>query len=227
MTGTLVNVGAIIIGGLFGAIFGHRFPDKYKSTVIHGLGLAVILVGMQMALKSENILIVILSIVFGGIIGELIAIEDHLHNLGRWIEGKFTGGHANGNFATGFVRTSLIYCVGAMAIMGAIQDGISNDSRTLFAKALIDGFTAIPFAATLGVGVIFSAIPVLLYQGMLTIAAKSVAALMTEGLIREMEATGGILIMAIGLNVLEITNIKVGNLLPAIFVAIALASFLT
>lgn len=226
MTGTLVNVGAIVLGGLIGSLLGHLFPDKYKSTIIHGLGLAILLVGMQMAIKTENILIIILSIVFGGILGELIAIEDNLHKLGNWIESKFTvAGEVN--FATAFVRTSLIYCVGAMSIMGAIQDGLSNDSSTLIAKAVIDGFSAIPFAATMGIGVIFSAVPVFFYQGTLAIGARSVAALMTPEIIREMTATGGLLIMAIGLNVLEITKIKVGNLLPAIFVAIAMASFLT
>ncbi len=225
MIGTLVNAIAIITGGLVGSILGHRFPEKIKSTVIQGLGLTVLLVGMQMAIKSENLLMVILSIVFGGIIGELIDIEEYLHRLGRWIESKFKPGQGEGSIATAFVRTSLIYCVGAMAIMGAIQDGLNNDPSTLIAKGMIDGFSAIPFAATMGIGVVLSAVPVFLYQGILTIAAQWVEPLMTTAIVTEMTATGGLLIMAIGLNVLEITKIKVGNLLPAIFIAVAMVYF--
>lgn len=223
MVGTTINALAIIIGGLAGTVLGPRFPDKIKKTVIQGLGLTVLLVGMQMALKSENLLLVILSIVIGGIIGELIDIEEYLHILGRWVESKFKNNR--GNIAVAFVRTSLIYCVGAMAIMGAIQESMSNDPSTLIAKAMIDGFSAIAFAATMGFGVVLSAIPVFIYQGILTISARWVAVLMTPEIIIEMTATGGLLIMAIGLNILEITKIKGGNLLPAIFTAVVIAFF--
>ena len=225
MIGTIVNALAIVIGGMVGTLLGHRFPDKLKRTVIQGLGLTVLLVGMQMAIKSENILMVILSIVIGGIIGELIDIEEYLHKLGRWIESKFKTGNGNGDIAAAFVRTSLIYCVGAMAIMGAIQDGLNHDPSTLIAKGMIDGFSAIAFAATMGFGVVLSAAPVFIYQGTLTIAASWVQALMTPPIIAEMMATGGLLIMGIGLNIMEITKIKVGNLLPSIFVAIILTYF--
>lgn len=223
MIGTIVNAVAIIVGGLLGTVLGHRFPDKVKMTVIQGMGLTFLLVGMQMAIKSQNILMVIFSIMIGGVLGEVIDIEEWLHRLGRWVESKFKPG--SGNIAAGFVRTSLIYCVGAMAITGAIQDGLSHDPSTLIAKGMIDGFTAIAFAATMGFGVVLSAIPVFIYQGTLTIAASWVQALMTPEIIAEMTATGGLLIMGIGLNIMEITKIKVGNLLPAIFVAVALTYF--
>lgn len=223
MVGTIVNAVAIIVGGLIGTLLGHRFPDKIKITVIQGLGLTVLLVGIQMALQSENVLIVVLSIAMGGILGEWIDIEEYLHKLGRWIESKMKGGE--GNIAAAFVRTSLIYCVGAMAIMGAIQDGLNNDPSTLIAKGMIDGFTAIAFAATMGIGVVLSSIPVLIYQGVLTLAARYVEMLMTPAIIAEMTATGGLLIVGIGLNIMEITNIKVGNLLPAVFIAVVLTNF--
>jgi uncharacterized membrane protein YqgA involved in biofilm formation len=223
MFGTIVNAAAIIIGGLLGTVLGHRFPDKMKTTVIQGLGLTVLLVGMQMAIQSKNLLMVIFSIVIGGIIGEWIDIEEALHRVGRWIESKFKGG--DGNIAAAFVRTSLIYCVGAMAITGAIQDGLSHDPSTLIAKGMIDGFSAIAFSATMGIGVVLSAIPVFLYQGLLTIAANWVEFFMTGPIVLEMTATGGLLIMGIGLNIMEITKIKVGNLLPAIFVAVILTYF--
>lgn len=225
MIGTIVNAVAIVIGGLLGTLLGGRFPDKMKITVIQGLGLTVLLVGMQMAIQSKNILMVIFSIVIGGILGEWIDIEEKLHRVGDWVEGKFKAFGKGGNIAEGFVRTSLIYCVGAMAITGAIQDGLNHDPSTLIAKGMIDGFSAIAFAATMGFGVALSSVPVFIYQGALTIAASWVQALMTPTIVAEMTATGGLLIMGIGLNIMEITKIKVGNLLPAIFVAIALTYF--
>lgn len=225
MIGTIVNAAAIVIGGLLGTLLGNRFPEKMKVTVIQGLGLTVLLVGMQMAIQSKNILMVIFSIVIGGILGEWIDIEARLHQVGRWVEEKCKGFGKGGNIAEGFVRTSLIYCVGAMAITGAIQDGLNHDPSTLIAKGMIDGFSAIAFAATMGFGVALSSVPVFIYQGSLTIAASWVQALMTPPIVAEMTATGGLLIMGIGLNIMEITKIKVGNLLPAIFVAVALTYF--
>ena len=221
--GTIVNAVAIIIGGLAGALLGDRFSENIKVTVIQGLGLTILLVGSQMAFKSENILMVIFSIVIGGVLGEWIDLEAYLRRLGEWIESKFKSKESN--IATAFVRTSLIYCVGAMAIMGAIQDGLNNDPSTLLAKAMIDGFSAIALAATMGIGVALSAVPVFIYQGAITIMASWVEGIMTPAIITEMTATGGLLIMGIGLNILEVTKIRVGNLLPAIFVAVVLTYF--
>ncbi|MGE5397763.1 MAG: DUF554 domain-containing protein [Chitinophagales bacterium] len=220
MLGTIVNTGAIILGGAIGLLFGNALPEKMKSTVIQGIGLAVLLIGGSMALKTNNALVVIASLVIGGVIGELIDIELRLKNLGAWMESKVARGE-DGRFTRAFVSTSLIFCVGAMAIMGSIEDGLRGNHTILFAKSMLDGITAIVFASSMGMGVLASAIPVLLYQGAITLAAGLLQGT-PQVIITEMSATGGLLIFAIGLNILEIKEIKVGNLMPGIFVAIPL-----
>ncbi|MDA8233600.1 MAG: DUF554 domain-containing protein [Clostridia bacterium] len=222
MLGTIVNVAAIIAGGLVGMVLKRGIPDKVKTTVMQGIGLAVVLIGLQMALQTRNPLIVISSLVIGGIIGEFIGIEDKLHKLGLWLEEKV--GKDKGEVAKAFVSTSLIYCVGAMGITGAIEDGLNGNSRILFAKAMLDGFSAIIFASTMGMGVLFSSVPVFLYQGAISLLAGWAAALLSGPVTAEMTATGGLLIVGIGINILGIKEIRVGNLLPAIGVAIIFAS---
>jgi len=219
--GTIVNTVSIIAGGSLGVILGHRLSDGLKTTVMQGLSLAVLLIGGQMALKTNNPPVVIFSLLIGAVIGELLKIETRLNKFGEWIESKFSS--EGGSVAKAFVRTTLIYCVGAMAIMGAIQDGLTGDPSTLYAKSMLDGFSAIAFASTMGIGVIFSSLPVLLYQGLITLLASSVQAILTPEIIAEMTATGGLLIIGISINILEIAEIKVGNLLPSIFVAIGLS----
>ncbi|MEC9488731.1 MAG: DUF554 domain-containing protein [Halanaerobium sp.] len=219
MIGTLVNALAIIAGGTAGGLLKERFSPGIKDTVIKGVSLAVILIGLQMALETNSILIVIFSLVLGGIIGELVGLEKWLNRAGQFAEKMFKKGDG---VARAFVQCSLIYCVGAMAVMGAIQDGLNGNPSTLYAKAMLDGFSAIAFGSTLGLGVVLSAIPVLLYQGAISLLADWAAVFLTDPIVTEMTATGGLLIVGIGLNILEITEIKVGNLLPAIFVAIIL-----
>jgi len=219
--GTIVNTVSIIAGGSLGVILGHRLSDGLKTTVMQGLSLAVLLIGGQMALETNNPPVVIFSLLIGAVIGELLKIETRLNKFGEWIESKFSS--EGGSVAKAFVRTTLIYCVGAMAIMGAIQDGLTGDPSTLYAKSMLDGFSAIAFASTMGIGVIFSSLPVLLYQGLITLLASSVQAILTPEIIAEMTATGGLLIIGISINILEIAEIKVGNLLPSIFVAIGLS----
>lgn len=163
MTGTIVNFFAIIVGALLGVFLKERFSQKLQEIVMQGLGLAVVLIGLQMALESKNLLIIIFSLVLGGITGELIDIEKKLNSLGAYIQNKF--GREDDLFIQGFVQASLVFCVGAMAIMGAIHDGINNDPTILFNKSILDGFASIAFAAATGIGVLFSAFPVLLYQG--------------------------------------------------------------
>ncbi len=221
MKGTIVNTVSIIAGGSLGVILGHRLSDGLKTTVMQGLSLAVLLIGGQMALETNNPPVVIFSLLIGAVIGELLKIETRLNQFGEWIESKFSS--EGGSVATAFVRTTLIYCVGAMAIMGAIQDGLTGDPSTLYAKSMLDGFSAIAFASTMGIGVIFSSLPVLLYQGLITLLASSVQVILTPEIIAEMTATGGLLIIGISINILEIAEIKVGNLLPSIFVAIGLS----
>ncbi|HWQ70702.1 MAG TPA: DUF554 domain-containing protein [Desulfitobacteriaceae bacterium] len=221
MLGTLVNVGAIIIGGLIGFLFGKAFPKRMRHTVTQGIGLAVLLIGGKMALLTENALIVIGSLVLGGIVGELIDIELRLKNLGKWLEKRITIGKGNGQFSKAFVTSSLIYCIGAMAIMGALESGLHGNNSILYAKAMLDGISSVVFTSTLGIGVIFSALPVLIYQGGISLLAGLLQGL-SPAVINEMSATGGLLIVAIGINILEIKEIKVANLLPGIFVAVPL-----
>ncbi len=221
MLGTIINTAAIILGGVLGLLFGHALSENMKVTVIQGLGLAVLLIGGSMALQTNNPLIVILSLVIGGVIGELIDIELRLKNFGLWMENRFGRGE-DGRFTRAFVSTSLIFCVGAMAIMGSIESGLTGNHSILIAKSLLDGITAMVFASSMGIGVLAAAIPVLLYQGAITLASSSLQDVLSQQIVTEMSATGGLLIFAIGLNILDIKEIKVGNLMPGIFVAIPL-----
>jgi len=226
MIGTIVNVIAIIIGSILGFLVKGRLPERFQNIVIQGISLAVLIIGLQMALSVENTkgtLVVIFSLVIGGIIGEMLEIENRLEGLGEIIQSKF--GSEDGLFVQGFVQSSLIYCVGAMAIMGAIQDGLNNDPSILFTKSLLDGTASVAFSATFGIGVLFSSIPVLIYQGSISLLSAWAQRFLNQDVIAMMTATGGLLIMAIGLNMLLSVKIKIGNLLPSIFVAIILAQF--
>lgn len=220
MLGTIVNSAAIIVGTFLGILLKTGIPDKIKHTIMQGIGLSVMLIGLSMAMKTQNVIIVILSLVIGGIIGEVFAIENRLKNAGEWLEERV--GQNQGDFTRGFVTTSLIFCVGAMAIMGALESGLTGNHTTLFAKSALDGITSIVFASSMGIGVAFSALPVFIYQGLITLTAASMKVFLTDAIIREMTATGGVLILGIGLNILEITKIKVGNMLPAIIGAVFL-----
>ncbi|MCK8826846.1 DUF554 domain-containing protein [Natroniella acetigena] len=219
MRGTIVNTVAIVIGGSLGILLGNRLAERFKKIAMQGLSLAVLLLGFKMALGTESPVYIIFALLLGGLIGEGINIEKKLKQLARWFESLLSN---QGQIAEGFVQCSLIYCVGAMAIMGAIQDGLQQDPSILYAKSLLDGFSAVAFASTLGIGVVLSAIPVFVYQGIITLLAAQVTVILTSAVITEMTAVGGLLIFAIGLNLLEITEIKVGNLLPAIAVVIFL-----
>lgn len=227
MLGTIVNSAAIVLGGLLGLLFGRALPEKMKSTVIQGIGLAVLLIGVSMALETKNPLIVIASLVLGGLIGEWIDIELRLQQLGDWFERKLSKLKTAGNFSKAFVSTSLIYCVGAMAIMGSLESGLKGNNSILFAKSMLDGISALVFASSLGIGVVAAAIPVFLYQGSITLAAGMLQSVLSSSVIAEMSATGGLLILGIGFNILEIKEIKVGNLLPGIFFSVPLTIWFT
>ena len=219
LTGTIINVAAICAGALIGRYAGRFIPNRMRQTVMAGLGLTVLLIGLQLALKSKQPMIVIGSLILGGVLGELLQIEARLESFGRWLQGRFAG---TGNIAEGFVAASLLYCVGAMAIMGSLQDGFSGTPTILYAKAALDGVASIALASTLGIGVLFSALPVAIYQGGITIAAESAKSLLTETVVLEMNAVGGLLIAAIGLDLIGIKRLPVGNMLPAVFVAVGL-----
>ncbi|MCX7921633.1 MAG: DUF554 domain-containing protein [Clostridia bacterium] len=226
--GTIVNAGAIILGGVSGTFIKNGLPQRYKDIVMQAIGLAVLMVGIGGTLQGTYLvvsggkldrqytMIMIFSLVIGGLIGEFLDIEGKLEKMGRWFQDKFAKG--SGTFAEGFVTASLIYCVGAMAIVGSLEDGLTGNASTLFAKSILDGVSAVVFAATLGIGVAFSALPILLYQGGITLLAGFIKPWLTDIVITQMSMVGSILIMAIGMNMLEIKKIKVGNLLPAIFI---------
>lgn len=227
MLGTIVNTLSIIVGGLFGLLFGNTLPDKIKRTVIQGIGLAVLLIGGSMALQTKNPLVIIASLVVGGILGEWIDIELRLQHLGEWLERKFSKNGQGLGFTKAFVTASLIYCVGAMAIMGSLESGLSGNHNILYAKSMLDGISAIVFASSMGIGVLAAAVPVFLYQGTITLAAGLLQGILSPQVISEMGATGGLLIVGIGINILEIKEIKVGNLLLGIFVAVPITILFT
>lgn len=228
LLGTLVNGLLIVIGTLLGKLL-NRIPESMKTTVMYAIGLSVMVLGLQMGLKSENFLIVIISLVVGAVFGELLKLEEKLNDLGGWLENK-VGSNGKGSIAEGFVTATLIFVIGAMAIIGALDSGIRGDHDVLYTKALIDGFTALILTTTLGIGVIFSAIPVVLYQGLIALFATQIDRFVPKALmdqfIVEMTAVGGIMIFAIGLNLTAITKIKVANLLPAILVTGAIVTIL-
>ncbi len=228
LLGTLVNSGLIIVGSIIGR-FLHNIPEKVKETVMQGIALTVTVLGLQMALTTENFLIVILSIVFGAMIGEYFKWEDKLNVLGLWLERKI-GAKGEGKIAQGFVTATLIFVIGAMAILGALDSGIRNNHDILITKGIIDGFTAFILTTTLGLGVLFSAVPVLLYEGLIALFAtqidRLVPSLLMDQFITEMTAAGGIMIMALGLNLTGLLKIRVANLLPGIIVVGVIVTFL-
>jgi uncharacterized membrane protein YqgA involved in biofilm formation len=186
------------------------------DSLIHAVAFAVILIGLKMAWKTEAFIVVICSLTFGTIIGELGRIEDRVNNLGNWLEEKFA--KPGSSISKGFVTTSLLYCVGSMAIVGALESGLTGNHDTLFAKSVLDGLGSIIFAASMGIGVLFSAASVFLYQGLITLSASFMKQFLTPEVITQMSAVGGLLIVAMGFNMLEMVKIKVGNCLPAIFI---------
>jgi len=220
MWGTIVNTAAVIGGGILGSFLKGGISERFREIIMQGIGLAVCLIGIQNALKTTDIFIVIISLIIGGTLGEWWKIEDKLDRMGQWAQKKFSKNGDN-SFSQGFVTASLVYCVGAMAIVGALESGLKGEYGTLYAKSILDGISAIIFSSTLGIGVAFSAISVFLYQGAITVAASFLQSYLSDPVITEMTAVGGLLILAIGLSLLGIKKFKVGNLLPSIFVPIA------
>ncbi|UOY93896.1 DUF554 domain-containing protein [Ectobacillus sp. JY-23] len=229
LLGTLVNGVAIIIGSLFGLVL-RNISERMKATVMQGIGLAVLILGVGMGLKSEQFLIVISSIAIGSAIGEWWNLEEKLNSLGLWIE-KRVGAKEKGNIARGFVTATLVYVVGAMAIVGALDSGLRHDHTVLFTKAMLDGISAIIFTSALGIGVMLSAVPVILYQGFIALFATQIQAFVPEvlmdAIILEITAVGGIMIVAIGLNILEVVKIRVANMLPSLLIAILLVTIVS
>jgi len=216
MLGTIVNTAAIIAGSLIGLLFRGGIPESYNRTVMKSIALAVVLIGLLSALKTDKLLLLIFSLAIGSLLGEMMKIEDRLANLGNMLEARFAG--SGGSISQGFVSASLLFCVGAMAIVGSLESGLTGNHQTLFAKSVLDGIASIVLASSMGIGVVFSAVSVLVYQGLITLAASSLQPFLADAVIKEMSAVGGLLIVAIGFNMLDFPRIKVGNMLPAIFI---------
>ena len=218
MTGTLINTATVIVGSTLGTFLRSRFPDRVRQMVVWGVGLVSLVIGLQMSLTTKNILVVLGSLLTGGIIGELVRLHEGLNRLGDMLQATLTA-EKDSAFSKGFVTASLLFCVGPMTILGSIQDGLSGDYTLLTTKSILDGFASLALAASMGWGVLFAALTVLVYQGGLTLSAGLMKTLMTEPMVAEMTATGGTLILAIGLNLLDLTAIRVANFLPALVVA--------
>ena len=227
MTGTIINIVAVLVGGGLGLLFGSRLSDRLKQTVMAGLGLFTVVTGIKMFLETQNSLIVLGAILIGALLGEWWKIEDGLQKLGQWLEKRFNKTSAEGTeeleknrFVRGFLTASLLFCVGPMAILGSIQDGLSGNFSTLAIKSMLDCFAALAFASTLGVGVLFSVLVILVYQGGISLLAAQLNSLVTSAMMAEMTAAGGVILVAIAVSsLLEIKRIRVGNFLPALVIA--------
>lgn len=229
MTGTLINIIAVLVGGTLGLLIGNRLPDRTRQTVMSGIGLVTLVIGLQMALTTQNILIVMFSVLLGGVLGEWWDIETRLQAFGDWLQRRLAQGERAArdghSVSQGFVTASLVFCVGPLTILGAIQDGLLNNYQLLAIKSILDGFAAMAFAATLGWGVLLSVITLLVYQGGISVVAMVAAGAWAASVtgdnpsIIELTATGGVLIMGIGLLLLDLKRVRVANFLPAIALA--------
>ncbi len=219
LQGTLVNILAVLAGCLVGRFLGHLVTERMRQTLFSALGLATMLIGLSLALPTRQPLVLIGSLILGGIAGELLDIEGRLARLGERLQRRFSGW---GRVAEGFLDASLLFCVGAMAITGSIQDGLGQAPTVLYSKSALDGVASIALTATLGFGVVLSVITLVAYQGAITLAASSLQPFLTDPVVREMNAAGGLLILAIGIGLLGLKKLPVGNLLPSIFVAAGL-----
>lgn len=223
LTGTLVNSAAIVVGGILGTLGGKLMPDKMKETVLAATGLVSIGIGISGAIGSSNQLIPILSLIIGSVIGELLHIENGVTRAGNWLQKKF--GKA-GPITEGFVSGSLVFAVGAMAVMGSLDSGLKNDHSILLAKSAIDFAGSVAFAGSLGIGVAFSALSVLVVQGTITLLASLLTGVLTEAVITEISVTGSLLIIGIGLNVMGLTKLRILNMIPALLLPIILCRFM-
>lgn len=222
MTGTFLNIGTVLLGGTLGLLFGARLPERVRQTVVAGLGLFTLAIGLSLFAESQNAIIVLVSLLLGGVSGEWLQIEKRLGNLGARLQKRFAARSKGGSalFVRGFFTASLVFCIGPLTFLGSIQDGLSGDYQLLAIKSVLDGFAAMVFASTLGVGVLFSTVVILVYQGGLSLLAQQAQALFTEAMIAELSAVGGVLLLGIAISsLLEIKPIRVGNFLPALLFA--------
>ncbi|MGM9973726.1 MAG: DUF554 domain-containing protein [Clostridiaceae bacterium] len=219
MKGTIVNFAAIFIAGLLGLVVKGGIPDKINKTIMNAVALAVIIIGISGSTKGENTLLMVISLAIGALLGEIIDIDNLLDQFAKNIEKRFNK-LGNSNFAQGFIASTLLFCVGSMAIVGSLNSGLSGDHELLYTKSILDGVSSFVFSSTLGIGVVFSAFAVLLYQGLITLSASFMSTILSTAVITEVSAVGSVLIMALGFNMLGITKIKVANILPSILIPI-------
>jgi hypothetical protein len=222
MTGTILNIATVVLGGIIGTLLGARLSGKLRQTVVSGLGLFTLAYGIRLFIETQNPLVIVGSLLVGALLGEWWKIENGLQSLGGWLEQRFikNNGGGGGRFVRGFFTASLVFCIGPMTILGSIQDGLTGDYNTLAIKAILDGFAALAFASSLGVGVVFSAFVILVYQGGISLLASTVNTLITPVMMDEMSAVGGVMMISIAVsNLLELKPIRTGNFLPALIVA--------
>ncbi|MDE5421873.1 DUF554 domain-containing protein [Ancylomarina sp. DW003] len=224
MIGTLVNVGAVILGSAIGLAFRSRIPKRLFEIVFQALGLFTICLGLVMAFKSNNMLIMVFSLVTGSLIGEWINIEKGIENFSEKVKHKL-GKEEDANFSTGMITAFLLFCMGSMSILGCFEEGMGKGANLLLTKSLMDGFSAIALTAAFGIGVMFSSIPLFIYQGGLTLIAILFGNIMPEAMIIELTGIGGILILGIGINILEIKKLRILNMLPALVIEVILCYF--
>lgn len=226
--GTVINVAAIAGGTALGLLVGKRLPERLRVTILQGVGLLVVAIGLGSVLESHNVVFPLIAVVAGTVVGELLRIEDRLEGIGRRLRDRFERERADGEepstFVEAFVAASLLFCVGPLAILGSIEDGLSGEIGLLSVKSALDGLVSLIFAATLGWGVVFSTVPVAIYQGVLTLAATGAESVLTERMITELSATGGVMIMAIGVRLLDLKLVRVGSMLPGLVLAPVLVS---
>lgn len=226
MTGTIVNTIAVIVGGGIGLLLQKGLPDRLAKAIMTGVALCVLYIGISGSLAGNNTMVMILSMVVGAFLGEMADLDGKLNKFGNMLELKFRKDGQKISIAEGFVTASLLFCVGAMAIVGSLQSGMTGNHEMLFTKSMLDFVAAIVFASSLGVGVLFSSGFVLIYQGLITLLAQLIAPFLGEAVIAEMTCAGSLLIIALALNMLNITKIKVMNYVPAIFLPIFIMMFL-
>ena len=223
MIATFVNCGVIIVGCIIGLFIKGGIPERFNKIIMNGLALCAMFIGFSGALEGNNTIITIVSMAVGALIGELIDIDKWLNKLGETIQAKLDKGDGKeSRIAEGFVNASLLFCVGAMSIVGALQAGLAGNYDTIYAKTVLDGVSSIIFSASMGIGVIFSSVTVLLYQGGITLCASFLSGILSQAVIAEMTAVGSLMIVGLGLNLLEVTDIKIANLLPGILVPVVL-----
>lgn len=223
MKGTLFNIITVILGSSIGIIIGSKFPERIKKIAFDGVGLSSLTLGIMLSLKTDNIIIMVFSILFGGIIGELLKIEEFLNGIGDKIKSKIK---SDSPFTEGFITSTLVFCVGSMAIIGSINEGLTGDATILYTKSILDGVTSIALSSALGIGVMFSIFPILIYQGGITVLSSLIKGLFTEHTINMITGVGGVLIIGIGLNLLGLKKIKLSNFLPALIIAFILSLFI-